>query len=138
VPWRATIWLAIAVLATAGCGGGGTLSKKDLQKQAEAVQSFAAEGALVAQGAQEDRTTDAFVRVHTEYLAKAVTKVESELSSKQASGSLDDKRARVATLASVVSKDLDQLHRNPGDRALAARLKSELAKHAATAEELAK
>ena len=102
------------------------------------MQSFAAEGALVAQGAQERRTTNTFVRVHTEYLAKAVTKVESELSSKQASRSLDDKRVRAATLASLVSKDLDQLHRDPGDRALAARLRSQLAKHAATAEELAK
>jgi hypothetical protein len=138
VPRRATICLAIAVLAMAGCGGGSTLSKKDLQKQAEAVQSFAAEGALVAQGAQEGRTTDTFVRVHTEYLTKAVKKVESELGSKKAGGSLDDKRARAMELASLVSDDLEQLHRDPGDRGLATRLRSELAKHAVTAEELAK
>jgi hypothetical protein len=130
--------LAIAVLATAGCGGGGTLSKKDLQKQAEAVQSLAAEGAVVAQGVQEARTTDTFVRVHTQYLAKATTKVQSELSSKHASGSIDDKRARAAELASTVAKALEQLHRDPGDKALATRLRLELEKHAIAAEELAK
>jgi hypothetical protein len=134
----ATICLAIAVLATAGCGGGGTLSKKDLQKQAEAVQSFAAEGARVAQGVEEGRTTDTFVRVHTEYLAKATRRVESELGAKHASGSLDAKRERAAELASVVAKDLDELHRHAGDQAVAARLRSELERDAAAAEELAR
>jgi hypothetical protein len=45
---------------------------------------------------------------------------------------------RTAKLASLVSKDLDQLHRDPGARSLASRLRSQLAKHAVTAEELAK
>jgi len=137
VPRGAWIPLVLVVAATS-CGGGGTLSKKELQKQAEAVQSFAAEGALVAQGAQQGRTTDTFVRVHTEYLAKAARKVESELGSKHASEGLDQKREDATKLASLVSQDLDRLHRDPGDRALAARLRLALAKNAATAEELAK
>jgi hypothetical protein len=135
---RATIWLTIAILVTAGCRGGGTLSKKDLEKQAEAVQSFAAEGALVAKGAEQGRTTDTFVRVHTDYLAKAVRKVETELSSKQASGSLDQKRKDAARLALLVSLNLERLHRHPGDRALAGELGSELEDDAAAAEKLAK
>jgi hypothetical protein len=135
---KATICLAIAVLAQAGCGGGGALSEQGLQKQAEAVQSLAAEGALVAQGAQEDRTTDTFVRVHTEYLAKAAAKVESALDSAHATGRLDARRARAERLALLVSNDLDRLHRHPGDRALAARVKSALERHAVTAEALAK
>ena len=133
-----TICLAIAILAAAGCGGGGTLSKKDLQKQAEAVQSFAAEGALVAQSAEEGRTTDTFVRVHTDYLAKAARKVESELGAKNASGSLEQSREDTTKLALLVSQHLDRLHRNPGDRGLAARIRLALAKNAATAEELAR
>ena len=56
--------LAFACLALVGCGGS-TLSSKELQKQAEAVQSFAAEGALVAKGVEQARTTDTFVRVHS-------------------------------------------------------------------------
>jgi hypothetical protein len=135
---RATICLVIAVLATAGCGGGGTLSQKDLQKQAEAVQSFAAEGALVAQGVQEGRTTDTFVRVHTEYMAKAARKVETEVRSKKASGSLEQKREGTSRLALLVSLNLDRLHRDPGDKALAAQLRKEFEDNAAAAEELAK
>ena len=46
----ATIGVALAVLAFSGCGGGGTLSQEELQKEFEAIQSLAAEGALVADG----------------------------------------------------------------------------------------
>jgi hypothetical protein len=137
VPRGAWIWIVLVVAATS-CGGGGTLSNKDFQKQAEAVQSFAAEGALVAQTVQQGRTTETFVRVHTEYLAKAAGEVESELGSKHASGSLEQKREQAAKLASLVSQNLDRLHRNPGDRALAARLRLGLEDSAAAAEELAK
>ena len=129
--------LAVAVLALVGCGDS-TLSSKELQKQAEAVQSFAAEGALVAKGVEQARTTDTFVRVHTDYLAKAARKVETELSSKQASGSLDQKRKDAARLALLVSLNLERLHRHPGDQALAGELGSELEDDAAAAEKLAK
>ena len=132
-----TLCLACACLALVGCGGS-TLSTKELQKQAEAVQSFAAEGALVAKGVEQARTTDTFVRVHTDYLAKAARKVETELSSKQASGSLDQKRKDAARLALLVSLNLDRLHRHPGDRALAGELSSELEDNADAAEQLAK
>jgi hypothetical protein len=138
VPRGTTICLAIAILATAGCGGGGTLSKKDLKLQAEAVQSFAAEGALVAKGAEQGRMTDTFVRVHTEYMAKAVRKVETELNAKQANGSLDQKRKEAARLALLVSLNLARLHRHAGDQAVAAELGSELEDNAAAAEKLAR
>ena len=133
----AWIWVAL-VLAATSCGGGGTLSNKDFQKQAEAVQSFAAEGVLVAQAVQQGRTTETFVRVHTEYLAKAARKVESELGSKHASGSLEQKREGAARLALLVSLNLDRLHRHPSDQALAAQLRQELADNADAAEQLAK
>jgi hypothetical protein len=126
------------VLALAGCGGGSTLSKKELETQAGAVESFAAEGALFAQGAQEGRTTDAFVRVHTEYMAKAVRKVETQLDSTHASGSLEAKRKGASRLALLVALNLDRLHRAPGDKALAAQLRREFEDNAAAAKELAK
>ena len=129
--------LVVAVLALVGCGDS-TLSSKELQKQAEAVQSFAAEGALVAKGVEQARMTETFVRVHTDYLAKAARKVETELSSKQASGSLDQKRKDAARLALLVSLNLERLHRHPGDQALARELGSELEDDAAAAEKLAK
>ncbi len=138
MPRGKTVYLAIAVLASAGCGGGGTLSEKDLKLQAEAVQSFAAEGALVAKGVEQGRTTDTFVRVHTDYLAKAARKVETELGSKQASGRLDQQREDAARLALLVSLNLERLHRHPGDQDLAGELSSELEDNADAAEQLAK
>ena len=132
-----TTCLAVAVSALVGCGDS-TLSSKELQVQAEAVQSFAAEGALVAKGVEEGRTTDTFVRVHADYMAKAVRKVETELGSKQASGSLDQKREDAARLALLVSLNLERLHRHPGDQALARELSSELEDNADAAEQLAK
>ena len=57
--------IALGLLLLAGCGGGGSASQEDIQKQYEAIQSLAAEGALVADGAADGRTTDVFVRVHT-------------------------------------------------------------------------
>ncbi|MEP6909458.1 MAG: hypothetical protein ABI896_03385 [Actinomycetota bacterium] len=135
---KATICVAVAVLAMAGCGGGGTLSKKELQTQAGSVESFAAEGALVAQSVEEGRATDTYVRVHTEYLGKAAAKIDATLASAHANGSLEDKRAQAAKLAALVTQELDQLHGAPGDRPLAKKLRSEFEKQAIDAGELAK
>ena len=134
--WKGLVVLVLVLLTLAGCGGG-SLSTKELQTQAGTVQSLAAEGALVADGAQHGRSTDVFVRVHSRYLAEAARKVESTLASATAGGSLEAKRIRTVELASSVSDDLDQLHRAPGDQALAAELKSDLTELASAAEQIA-
>jgi hypothetical protein len=138
MPLRAWIWLVLLVLPTAACGGGGTLSSKAFQKQAESLQSFAAEGALVAEGTADGRATETFVSVHTEYLGKAATKVETELGSARASGGLEEKRKSALRLAGRITDELGQLHRAPDDRMLAAQLAAELRDEADAAEELAK
>jgi hypothetical protein len=122
--------VALAVLALAGCGGGGTLSNKELQKQYEAIQSLAAEGALVADGAADDRTTETFVAVHSQYLSEAARKVETDLRS--ANGP-----QQAVSLAGRVADDLDRLHEEPDDPALARRLGEQLRAYAADAEERA-
>jgi hypothetical protein len=134
----ALIGLALAVLAAAGCGSGGTLTKKTLQKQAQSIESLAAEGSMVAQGAAQGRTTDPFVRVHAQYLQEAAKKIEQELGSSHASGSLEDKRRKGLKLAVTVGQELGRLHRAPGDRELAHRLQSGLTKDADDAKSLAK
>jgi len=138
MPLRACIWLALLVLPAAACGGDGTLSAKAFQKQAEALQSFAAEGALVAEGTADGRATETFVSVHTEYLGKAATKVETKLRSAHASGDLEEKRKSALRLAGRITDELERLHRAPDDAKLAARLESELMDEAAAAEKLAK
>ncbi len=137
MPRGTWLWLVVVVAATS-CGGGSTLSQKSLQLQAEAVQSLSAEGALVAGGVVEGRTTSVFVRVHSRYLQKQARKVETKLASSKASGTLEEKRASATRLAGRVGDELEQLHRAPGDRSLAARLKSRLEHDADRAKELAK
>jgi hypothetical protein len=127
----ASIGLALGVLVLAACGGGGSLSKEELKKQYEAIHSFAAEGALVADGAADGRATETFVSVHSQYLSKAARKVESKLRSAKAPQS-------AVTLAGQVAEDLDRLHREPDDAALARRLRKQLEGYAADAEEQAK
>ena len=138
MPPRAWICLVLLVLPTAACGGGGTLSTKAFQKQAESLQSLAAEGGLVAQGRADGRATGTFVSVQTEYLAKAAGKVETVLGAAQASGGLEQKRKSALRLASLVTAELGELHRAPDDRALAEGLASDLRDAADAAEKLAK
>jgi hypothetical protein len=136
VPRGVWIWLVLAV-ATTSCGGGGTLTEKSFRIQAETIQSLAAEGGLVAAGGAEGRTTETFVSVHTTYLQKEARKVESKLASASATGTLDEKRADAQRLAGQVAEELGELHRAPGDRALAARVQQMLEEDADAAEKLA-
>ncbi len=126
--------ISVVLLVAAGCGGGGSVSQKDVQKQFEAIQSLAAEGALVADGAADGRTTDVFVRVHTGYLDKAARKVEGQLSSARASGAAERDRVRAARLASSVAGELARLGDDPGDRARARRIEQQLQRDASAAE----
>jgi hypothetical protein len=126
----ATVGVALAVLALSGCGGG-TLSKEELQKQNEAIQSLASEGALVADGVADDRTTETFVAVHSQYLSEAARKVETDLRS-------GNGPQPAVSLARQVADDLDRLHEEPDDPALARRLSEQLQAYAADAEERAK
>lgn len=132
--FRRTLPALIALLAVSGCGGGSSVSQSELQKQFAAIQSLAAEGALVADGAADGRSTDVFVRVHTGYLAEAAQKVATTLSSVRATGAADRDRARAARLAGRVASRLAALGSDPGDRAQARRIAAQLRNDAAIAE----
>ncbi len=126
--------IALGLLLLAGCGGGGTVSKEDVQKQYEAIQSLAAEGALVADGAADGRTTDVFVCVHTGYLDEAARKVEAQLSSASASGGAERDRVRAARLASSVAGQLARWGDDPGNHEAARRIQRRLDRDASLAE----
>jgi len=126
--------IALGLLLLAGCGGGSSASQKDIQKQFEAIQSLAAEGALVADAASDGRTTDVFVRVHTGYLGEAARKVEAQLSSARASGAVERDRVRAARLASSVADQLARLGDDPGDHEAVHRIQRRLERDAALAE----
>jgi len=132
-----TLLISVVLLVAAGCGSGGSLSESDVQKQSKAIQSLAAEGALVAGGAADGRTTDVFVRVHTGYLDGAAQKVATKLSSASARGAVDRDRNRAARLAKRVADRLATLSDKPGDRVLARRIEEQLRRDATLAERLA-
>jgi len=134
----AFISLLLAGLVVAGCRADGPLSKESFQKDTRSIQSLAAEGALVADGAADGTTTEYFVRVHSQYLEIAARKLETKLASARASGRLDDDRAKAVRLAGGVAAELGELHRAPGDRGLARRLTRRLGDEAEAAEKLAK
>ena len=134
---RLGLLLALLVVLLDGCGAGGSVSQKDVQKQFEAIQSLAAEGALVADGAADGRSTDVFVRVHSGYLNRAADKVATELSSARATGAVDRKRVRGARLATHVADRLSTLADDPGDSPGARRIATQLRVDAALAERLA-
>jgi hypothetical protein len=123
--------LALAIVV-AGCGGGGTLSESALEKNAEAIESLAAEGSLLAEEAAEGSTTTAFARVHAEYLAEAADKLSRTLESARPNESVRKKRTEALRLSREVSRDLGELGSSPSDRPLARRLKARL-DHAAEA-----
>jgi hypothetical protein len=135
---------AIAVSLAAGCGGGGTLSHDSLRKEAESIQSVAAEGALLAHDSADGRTTTPFVSVHSEVLAESAGKVAQKLESAavepglELEPGLEQDRARAERLATRIEEELDQLDEHPDDRAEARRVADELDQAAKAAEELAR
>ena len=113
--------LALAVLLVTGCG-----VPQEPAKQAEQVQSVAAEGALLAHGAAIGSTTDPYVEEH----AKALDEKLEQLRPAIELHTLD-------VLAAEVSGALEELADAPGDRGRARRLERELEEAARAAREVA-
>jgi len=118
--------LALAILGVfvcAGCGGG-KLSAEALSKQAEALQSVAAEGALLGQDAGAGKTTRTFAREHADDLYKVASKEEASLRTATTEPSLESKLRRLTVVARETSAALKQLGDAPEgeQRQLGARL----------------
>jgi hypothetical protein len=112
--------VAVLVLAVsfglAGCGGGSqTLDAEALKKQAEALESLAAEGALLAANVSEGDTTRPFVRVHAEALGKNAETVVAELApgNAQPAAGLSEQISFAHTHAEVVRAELARLAKSP-------------------------
>ena len=99
----------LAILFAAGCGGGGTLGAESLSQQSEAMQSLAAEGALLAQDAVAGKSTSVYVRVHSSELSKAASGVEAALEGASAQPALEPKRRELVAIAGHVRSALKRL-----------------------------
>jgi hypothetical protein len=129
------LWVTV-VLAAAGCGSPATLTEHSLRKEAEKVQSSAAEGALLAADVARGRTTEPFARIHSGELAEQAKTAANVLRKARAPGIEADRR-RAAATAAQVEQSLEQLHSAPTDRGLARQLQHALVREAAAAGKLA-
>jgi uncharacterized cupredoxin-like copper-binding protein len=132
---HAAALFALALLA--GCGSAGTLDQKAFQKEAESIQSLAAEGALLAGDVADGKSTVPFTRVHAGELHEQAVKLEETLSTAAAEPEVEDELAEAVALAGDVAASLDQLERSPGDTQLARGAQRKLETAAIQAEDLA-
>jgi hypothetical protein len=105
----ALVLALVAVLLTAACGGQGTLGAKALGEQSKAVQSLAAEGALLAQDSAAGKSTGIYRREHSNELSTAASKAEASLASARTEPALEPKLRALTALAGRVRADLERL-----------------------------
>jgi hypothetical protein len=115
---------ALLALAAGGCGG--AMQPEELARSVQTLASSAAEGALLAQGAAEDRTKATFVRAHARELGETVEHEAEKLSDASAHDGVATDKARAVDLAGRISEQLGQLQTAPDDRAEARRAGAEL------------
>ena len=101
--------LTLVVLLAAACGGQGTLGAKALEQQSKAVQSLAAEGALLAQDSAAGKSTGIFRREHSSELSTAASKTEASLASASTEPALEPELRALTALAGKVGADLKRL-----------------------------
>jgi hypothetical protein len=119
-PWRSRIGtIAAAVALLTGCGG--AMQPEELSRSVQSLASSAAEGALLADGAAEDRTKATFVRAHARDLGETVEHEAEKLSDASATGEVAADKADAVDLAGRISEQLGQLQTAPDDRAEARR-----------------
>jgi hypothetical protein len=99
----------ILAILGGGCGGAATLGPAALQKQAEAVQSSAAEGALLAQDAAAGKITSIYTREHASDLRKAASRDAASLKTAKTNPALESNLRRLTVLADRTAADLDRL-----------------------------
>jgi hypothetical protein len=116
-------WLAplLVLLALVAVGCGGAMRADELSRSVESLASAAAEGALLADGAAEDRTKTTFVRAHARDLGETVEHEAEKLSDASAHGDVATDKATAVALAGRISEQLGQLQTAPDDRAEARR-----------------
>jgi hypothetical protein len=122
----ATAIAVLTVVLLAGCGGSSTLTAKQLRKEGETVHSAAAEGALLAAGVADERTTEPFTRVHAEALAKQAGTAASTLSGAKATGAVAVQGRQLARRARRVEAALQDLSAAADDPAVGRRVEREL------------
>jgi hypothetical protein len=125
----------LVVLCLAGCKGG-TMTPFRLERDAESLQSIAADAAITANSAAQGDTTDAFVRAHVGELEKDAGRLADVVASTRPEPQLRRETRRLEALSRRLATLLARLERDPGDRALARRVRAVCSDVARRAERL--
>lgn len=116
---RVATW-AIALglgLPAAGCGG--PMKPSELADSLQTIGSSAAEGALLARHAAQDRTKTTFTRVRARELAEVLAHEVEKLSDAEPQPGLGASLDRAVRIADDAAAQLDALAATPADRAAA-------------------
>jgi predicted outer membrane protein len=104
--------VAILALGTAGCGD---LSRDELGRGVDTIDSIANEGAILAGHSAQDRSTVNFVRAQAEVLSDDAQHEQEKLHDSTVAPDLQDKLSQAILLAGDASEALDQLRESPLD-----------------------
>jgi hypothetical protein len=107
--------LAVAVVLAFGCAGCGDLSRDELGRGIDSIDSIANEGAILAQHSADDRTTVNFVRAHAEVLSNDAEHEQEKLHDSTVDPALQDALSQAILLAGDAAQALDQLRVAPLD-----------------------
>ena len=107
----------VLICTVVACGGTRELTRSALDHDFEAIQSAAAEGALLSHDVSRGRTTSPFVDVHSSELARQATAVVTSLESAELTQDLKDDAVRARRLAASVARNLQRLDEASHDEA---------------------
>ena len=124
---------ALLSLAIAGCG---QLDRDAVATEIDALQSSAAEGALLARQAHLRRAPENFVWIHSAELHKQAQRAAEKLGSAQFEPAAQEAGKKGAELGDKIQGQLEYLHNRAGDRDAAGRLSDALDQLADQAEKL--
>jgi hypothetical protein len=128
--------LIVLPFVLAACGGG-ALDSASFQKEAESIQSVAAEGALLARDVAEGRSVSTFARVRASELGQEAESLARELDRADATAEVRTKLPQAVRLSRAVAAALARLASDPDDHGRARRIAAELEEAADSAADLA-
>jgi hypothetical protein len=109
---RAVAGMVLAgALWVSGCGG--PMQPEELARSVQALESSAAEGALLADQVARDRTKATFARAHARELGETVDHEAEKLNDADAEGEVAPAKARAIQLADQISAALGRIQIAP-------------------------
>jgi hypothetical protein len=109
----------------AGCNGG-TVDRHALKQDGGAIDSLACEGALLADDVAKGSSTRVFARIHADELAARASTFARDLARRPTVPAFETKVRAQARKAGRIAAELDRLHRQPTNRAVAGRVRGRL------------